>query len=156
MKRTIAVLALLTLYCLLPGCTTVDSNDVTDVQRTFDTYIRSVNAADPMLGSQVWSQSDDVTAVTPFGRFQGWNRLREDLYINFLQKSFSERHLEPSNVSIRVAGDTAWAVFDWAFTAKLTDGKPFQSKGWESHVYRRTDGRWTIVHLHYSGALPAS
>ena len=48
-------------------------------------------------------------------------------------------------------GNSAWAVFDWDFTAKLANGQPFTSKGWESHVYEKTDCGWRISHLHGSG-----
>jgi hypothetical protein len=30
-------------------------------------------------------------AITPFGRFQGWDRVREEIYIKFLQQALSER-----------------------------------------------------------------
>jgi ketosteroid isomerase-like protein len=98
----------------------------------------------------VWAHGAAVEAVTPLGRFKGWDAVRDGVYINFLQKMFSERRLTTSDVSIRVVGDAAWAVFDWSFAAKLADGQPFMSKGWESHVYQRVDGRWAIVQLHYS------
>ena len=38
-----------------------------------------------------------------------------------------------SYLAIQVADNAAWAVFDWAFTAKLANGQRFTSKGWESH-----------------------
>jgi hypothetical protein len=57
----------------------------------FETYIKSVNAADLTLASNVWRQSPDIVAVTPFGRFQGWDRVREEIYVKFLQQTFSER-----------------------------------------------------------------
>ena len=48
---------------------------------------------------------------------------------------------------ITVSGNTAWAVFDWTFAAKLVNGQPFSSKGWESHVYQKIDGRWVIINV---------
>jgi len=99
--------------------------------------------------------SPDVIAVTPLGRFQGWDGIQKDLYVNFLQKMLIERDLKPSNVHIEVNGDSAWAVFDWTFTGKLANGQPMNSKGWESHVYRKTADGWRIEHLHYSGQPPA-
>jgi ketosteroid isomerase-like protein len=125
------------------------------IQQLLDTYCQSVNAADVTLASRIWLQSPDVVVVTPLGRFQGWESVRKDLYVNFLQKAFLERKLQPSNVQIHVNGNSAWAVFDWAFTAKLANGQPFTSKGWESHVYQKTDSGWRITHLHYSGQPPA-
>jgi ketosteroid isomerase-like protein len=128
--------------------------DTKQVRQVFEKYLASVKSADLALASQVWSQTPDVIAVTPFGRFQGWDSIKTDIYINFLQKSFSERNLESSNVTIHVNKDTAWLVFDWTFTAKLAAGQPITSKGWESHVYRRTPRGWALVALHYSVPPP--
>ncbi|HLG56249.1 MAG TPA: nuclear transport factor 2 family protein [Vicinamibacterales bacterium] len=124
------------------------------VRQVFETYIKSVNAADATLASDVWQQSPDLVVVAPFGRFQGWERVRDEIYVKFLQQAFSERDLRPSNVSIHVMGDSAWLAFDWAFTGKLTNGPSITSKGWESHVYQKTDRGWRIVHLHYSVPPP--
>jgi hypothetical protein len=46
-----------------------------------------------------------------------------------------EGNAQASNVRIVVAGDAAWLVYDFIFTAKLADGKPFVA-GWESHRLR--------------------
>jgi ketosteroid isomerase-like protein len=126
-----------------------------NVRQVLDTYLQSVDKADVTLAGAVWLQRPDIVVVTPLGRSQGWENVRDKLYVDFLQKTFSERHLEPSNVVIEVAGEAAWAVFNWTFTAKLANGQPFSSKGWESHVYRKTDQGWRIAHLHYSGQPPA-
>jgi ketosteroid isomerase-like protein len=128
--------------------------DESALRQTFDSYIKSVNAADVTLASDVWLQSPDIVVITPFGRFQGWERVREEVYVKFLQGAFSERDLQPSNVSMLVRGDSAWLAFDWAFTAKLASGQPIASKGWESHVYQKTDRGWRIAHLHYSVPPP--
>jgi ketosteroid isomerase-like protein len=73
--------------------------------------------------------------------------------VNFLQKGFSERKLEGSNVAVRVSGNTAWLVYDWTFTAKSADGQVVNSKGWETQLYQRTRQGWAIVGLHYSAQL---
>ena len=121
------------------------------IQQLLDTYFQSVNAADVTLASTIWLQSPDIVVVTPLGRSEGWDSVQRDLYVNFLQKAFLERDLRPSNVRIHVNGNSAWAVFDWNFTAKLANGQAFTSKGRESHVYEKTDRGWRITHLHYSG-----
>jgi len=124
------------------------------IQQLLDTYVKSVNAADVTLASTIWLQSPDIVVVTPLGRTEGWDGVQRDLYVNFLQKAFLERDLRPSNIHIHVNGNSAWAVFDWSFTATLANGQAFSSKGRESHVYEKTDRGWRITHLHYSG-LPA-
>src|SRR3977135_687874 len=118
------------------GCGTEKQNG----QQARAKYLGSVRTADLKLASDVWLQNQDISVVTPFGRFKGWDSVRDGLYVNFLQKAFTERSLRPDNLAITVSGNAAWAVFDWTFTAKLADGQPFSSKGWESHVYQKTDG----------------
>ena len=122
--------------------------DRADVEQVFNKYLQSLDAADVALASKVWLQSPDVLVVTPLGRFKGWDGVQE-IYANTLEK-YPERNVQASNVSIVVAGDTAWLVYDFMFTAKLADGKPFIAKGWESHGYLRTANGWRIAHLHYS------
>jgi ketosteroid isomerase-like protein len=136
------------------GCrhTPDSSGDRADVERVFNKYLQSLNGADVALASEVWLQSPDVLVVTPSGRLQGWDNVRKEIYINSLQKQMREPHVQASNVSIVVAGDAAWLVYDFVFTAKWADGRPLTSKGWESHGYERTAEGWRIAHLHYSVA----
>jgi ketosteroid isomerase-like protein len=156
MKRVVLTLVLI-VSSSLAACRPPAADATQDegaVRQVFDTYIKSVNTADAALASNVWLQSPDLVVVTPFGRFQGWDQVREEVYVKFLKETFSERDLRPSNVSLHVMGDSAWLAFDWAFTAKLANGPAIASKGWESHVYRKTDQGWRIVHLHYSVPPP--
>lgn len=156
MPRWASVIVLASGAFLVPACDGFvgTSSHITAeesrVREVLDRYLRSIDAADVALAAEVWAQRPTVEAVTPIGRFKGWDSVRNGLYINFLQKLFSERRLTPTDVSVQVVGDTAWAVFDWSFVAKRADGQPFASKGWESHVYEKVDGRWVIVQLHYS------
>ena len=156
MSKWIALVAAAMLSLLLPACHRAPDveQDRRDVQQVLDQYLQSVKMADVRLASEVWLQSPDIVVVTPAGRFQGWDNVRENLYVNFLQKAFAERNLQPSHLTIQVVGNAAWVVFDWAFTARLANGQPFTSKGWESHVYQRTDRGWRIAHLHYSATPP--
>lgn len=157
-NKAILLAVSLTVLLVLPACTRTSGSaqDRENVQQVFEKYLQSVKTADLTLASDVWSQSADISVVTPLGRFQGWESVRDSLYVNFLQKAFTERNLQPDNLTIRVSGDVAWAVYDWTFTAKLANGQAFTSKGWESHVYQRINGRWVIVHLHYSSPPPRS
>ena len=149
------IAALLALVCATGFHPTPEpSRDRADIEQVFNKYLQSLNAADVALASQVWLQSPDVLVVTPVGRFKGWDGVK-DMYAG-MQKEFLERNVQASNVSIVVAGDAAWLVYDFVFTATLADGKPFTSKGWESHGYQRTANGWRIAHLHYSVPPPRS
>src|SRR5438445_9908725 len=156
--RWMGLIAVVLVLASASGCRrTPDSGrDRADVEQVFNKYLQSLNGADVALASQVWLQSPDVLVVTPSGRFQGWDSVRKDIYINLMQKQLRKPHVQASNVSIVVAGDAAWVVYDFVFTAKRADGQPFTSKGWESHGYQRTADGWRIAHLHYSVPPPRS
>jgi ketosteroid isomerase-like protein len=156
MKR-LMILIVLVLVFAFPQTAVVAQHDASqgraDIVKVFNKYLQSLDTADVALASQVWWQSPDVLVVTPSGRFTGWNGVK-DIYAN-MQKQFAERNVHASNVSIVVAGDAAWLVYDFVFTAKLANEQPFTSKGWESHGYLRTPNGWRIAHLHYSVPPPA-
>ena len=133
---------------------TTPSQDRADVERVFTKYLRSLESADVALASEVWLRTPEIRVVTPGGRFQGWDGVQEIWAI--AQRAYSERNVQATNVSILVAADAAWLVFDFVFTATLADGKPFVLKGWESHGYQRTPDGWRIAQLHYSAPLPAT
>ena len=128
--------------------------DRSDIEQVFNKYLQSLDAADVTLASRVWLQSPDVLVVTPLGRFKGWDGVQE-IYARTLEQ-YPERNVQASNVAIVVAGDAAWLVYDFVFTAKLADGKPLIAKGWESHGYLKTGDGWRIAHLHYSVPPPRS
>ena len=130
-----------------------NSQDRADLELVFSRYLRSLETADVALASQVWLQSPDVLIVTPIGRFQGWDGVKA--IWERTRKEFSARKVQTSNMSIVVAGDAAWLVFDFVFTGTRTDGTSLVLKGWESHGYQRTADGWRIAHLHYSVPLPS-
>ena len=130
------------------------SQDRADVERAFSKYLQSLEAADVALAAEVWLQSPEIVVVTPIGRFQGWDGVK-DIWAR-TQKEFRERKVRASDISIVVRGDVAWLVYDFVFSAKLADGKPLLLKGWESHGYQRTADGWRIAHLHYSFSPQAS
>jgi ketosteroid isomerase-like protein len=145
----VAILSL-TVTCASPPA----ADDRQALQQVLDKYIQSVNSADVSLASEIWSQSPDLVVVAPFGRFQGWESVRDDVYLKVLQQGFSERNLRSSNMAMEVMGDSAWVVYDWEFTGRRTNGAATTSKGWESQMLRRTERGWRIVHLHYSVPPP--
>jgi hypothetical protein len=156
MRKWILLIAVVGGSLLFTACNRADDIDQEkkNVQQVFEKYLESLKTADLTIASQVWLQSPDISAVTPLARLKGWESVRDDLYVNLLQKAFTERSVRPDNLAIRVSGNAAWAVYDWTFTTKLADGTPYSSRGWESHVYQKIDGRWVIVHLHYSAPPP--
>ena len=151
--RWIGLIAVVLAFASTTGCRRTSDQDRADIEQVFNKYLQSLNTADVALASQVWLQSPDVLVVTPSGRFKGWDSVQKDIY-GVMRKQFRDASVQASNVSIVLAGDAAWLVYDFVFAAKWADGRPFNTKGWESHGYRRTTNGWRIAHLHYS--VPAA
>jgi ketosteroid isomerase-like protein len=93
--------------------------------------VKSVNEADEAILRELWVRADDASYVNPMKRLRSWGEV-QGFWQGFLKGGFTRRELKPDNVVINVAGDVAWAVFDWEFNAIQTDGKPMQSRGWET------------------------
>jgi Xaa-Pro aminopeptidase len=129
--------------------TTTDSGAIRSL---IDKYAKSIDAADTTLAADVWLDSPDVSFIHPLGHEHGFEQIKQNVYTRLMGESFSERKLSAHDVSIHVFGDSARAEFYWDFAAKFRkDGTPLTTHGRETQLYQKIDGRWRLVHVHYSG-----
>jgi len=126
--------------------------DAAAIKALIAKYAQSIDAVDTNLAAEVWLDSPDVTFIHPLGHEHGFEEVKENVYKRLMGGTFSERKLTPRDISIHVHGDSAWAEFYWDFVAKRrTDGSPITTHGRETQVYWKVEGRWRLVHVHYSG-----
>ncbi len=97
--------------------------------------------------------ADDVTVVN--GAYAppivGWNNY---LAIYQQQRTRMQRvRMDRSNTVIKVAGNVAWACYQWDFEA-VTDGTPATAQGQTTLVMEKRNNHWTIVHNHTSMVPP--
>lgn len=117
-------------------------------------YEDSINAADTVAASKLWSKSGEVSFINPRSTEYRWSGVK-NIYKMFAD-NFTERRLHGSNVKTSVYGDFAWLTFEWVFDATLKfNSQKIQTKGRETQVWRKEEGEWHLVHVHYSG-LPTS
>jgi ketosteroid isomerase-like protein len=115
-------------------------------------YAKSIDDANTLLASEIWSDSPEVSFIHPLGHEHGLQQIKENFYKHLMGDTFSQRKLSIHDVSAHVYGETAWAEFYWDFAAKFRkDGSPITTHGRETQVYRKEQGRWRLVHVHYSG-----
>ena len=127
------------------------ASDREAIRGWIDKYLRSVEGADTTLAAEVWLDSPDVSFIHPVGHEHGFEQIKQNVYTRLMGGMFSERKLSAHDVAIHVFGDSAWAEFYWDFAAKLRkDGTPVNTHGRETQLYRRIQGRWRLVHIHYS------
>jgi len=153
-KRNIRAAALLVAVTLAAGTLGAGSSaeEEATIRGLIATYARSIDAADANLGSTIWAQTPDVSFIYPRGHEHGWESIKANVYLQLMGQTFSERKLTIKDPVVHVYGDTAWAEFYWEFVAKTRqDGSPLTTRGRETQVFRKTDGAWRIVHVHYSG-----
>src|SRR5467141_1737973 len=132
------------------------SPDIAVIRSLIEKYAKSVDAADTTLAAQVWLDSPDVSFIHPLGHERGFEQIKQHVYTRLMGETFSERKLSVHDVSIHTYGKAAWAEFYWDFAAKFRkDGSPITTHGRETQLYQREQGRWRLVHVHYSG-MPVS
>ena len=141
----------LLLAAALSCCAFAQTSDRDRIQFLIANYAQSVDNADTGLAARIWSHSTDVSFVYPLGRERGFDQIRQNVYIGAMEGLFSDRKLQIHDVSIHVAGSSAWAEFDWEFTANSKkDGSAVSTKGRETQVYQKEKTGWLLVHVHYS------
>lgn len=146
------------------GNLSTDSNQISAIinekQQVLDMvkkYTESVNKGDihPEIIDELWEHSSDVSNINIRGHQKGFEEIKESFYTP-LFKVLKERNLrmvtEEREPSVYIFDNTAIVEFYWKIDAKIKDGgKPVSISGRETHVLRKKDGKWKLVHLHYSG-----
>jgi Xaa-Pro aminopeptidase len=116
--------------------------DRSAIRDLIDKYAKSVDAADLALAAEVWLDSPE----------HGFEQIKQNVYQHLMGETFSERKLSVRDIFVDVLGDSASAEFYWDFNAKFRkDGSPITTHGRETQLYRKIQGRWRLVHVHYSG-----
>lgn len=120
-------------------------------------YTRSVSEGDihPELIENLWEHSPDVSDINIRGHQKGY----EDIKNNFYAPIFAvlkDRNLrmvtDQHQPDIYIFDNTAIVEFYWKLDAVTKkDNKAISAEGRETHVLRKKDGEWKLVHLHYSG-----
>ena len=138
------------------GQTSGAQADVEKIQRLIAEYAKAVGTADVTLVREIWLNSPNVSFIHPLGHEHGIDQVVENVFRHLMGDTFSERKLSIRDVSIHAYGDAAWAEFYWDFAATFRkDGSPLATKGRETQIYHKEQGRWRLVHVHYSG-MPAA
>ena len=141
--------SLLCLTVLAASCSR-SADDERMIREQVANYTKALDTGDLGLAARVWSGTKDVSAITPMGHSHGWEEAK-GMY-QFFADNFTDRHLQARDIIVHLMGDAAWVEYNWHFDAKMkANGMEIHSDGRESEVFRKNDGGWRIVHIHYSG-----
>jgi len=96
---------------------------------------------------EIWSHSDDVTNLGPFGsRQEGGSQVRAQFEREAGLKLGGR--VVAKDVLVRVNGDTAYTVCVEQGENVDSSGKPIQVSHRATNVFRRESGKWQLVHHH--------
>lgn len=99
--------------------------------------------------ADTWSRNDPVTLFGAAGGLRrGWDEVDETFH--WLAGRFTGKHLREYDLELVAAGACGDLAFTVGFEHKtfVVDGEPVSYTLRVTHVYRREDGVWRIVHRH--------
>jgi ketosteroid isomerase-like protein len=106
-----------------------------------------MGSGDPRPYTELWADSDDVTLFGAWGPIErGTKQLAETF--RWVGSRFSGGALVPEDTVVFASGDLAYTVgFERGEAA--VDGGPVRPMTIRvTHIYRRLDGQWRLVHRH--------
>jgi ketosteroid isomerase-like protein len=98
---------------------------------------------------ETWSQHDPVTLFgAAVALRRGWSEIDETFH--WLAGRFDGKRLEHYDLELVAAGASGDLAYTVSFEHKtfVSDGEAMSYTLRVTHVYRREDGRWRIVHRH--------
>ena len=110
--------------------------------------------AEPRL--EMWSRNDPVSLLGAIGMVEtGWDDLSETF--RWVASAFSNcTEYRFEMVAAGASGDLAYTVGYEHSTASRNGGPVTPNTLRVTHIFRREDGEWKIVHRHGDGLSPAS
>jgi ketosteroid isomerase-like protein len=116
---------------------------------------RALRNGDPEPRLRMWSSNDPVTlfgAAGAAGTGSGWERVSG--MMRWIASRFSDgRDYEFELLAAGVSGDLAYTVGFERSTMSIDGGPAGPIVIRVTHVYRREDGQWKIVHRHGDTSL---
>jgi ketosteroid isomerase-like protein len=131
---------------------------VSSLQGFLDSFIPRQEAADDALHNgdveprkQLWSREDPVTLLGAFGvAASGWDEVSKTF--DWVASQFSKcEGFRLEVIAAGVSGDLAYTVGYEHSLVSRDDGPVKSNRLRVTHVYRRENGEWKIVHRHGDG-----
>jgi ketosteroid isomerase-like protein len=101
----------------------------------------------------VWAQEPYVFRGYPIDSVVGWEALEGFYQEQFETGSWPPFTAEMSDHHIRIAGDTAWAVYHQVSKRTNEQGEEESDTSWEIRILEKKSGQWRLV-LQMTGPYP--
>ena len=127
--------------------TTTLPQDLAEMLDRVAVALGTLGRGDPAPYAALWADSPDVTL---YGAWGPMDRGHDTVTTTFrwVGGRFSGGPMVPTNDLVAVSGDLAYTVGTERGTVRVDGGEPFEMTIRVTHVLRRIDGRWWLVHRH--------
>jgi uncharacterized protein (TIGR02246 family) len=133
---------------VVAGATAEDEKAIRELNSRFETAVKARDL-DKLMSCYISDDSLVVFDAVPPRQYVGAKAVRKD-YEDFLSVFPGTIDSKISDAKITVDTNLAYSHFVDTWTATDKDGKQVQLVFRVTDVYRKTDGKWLIVHEHIS------
>jgi ketosteroid isomerase-like protein len=128
------------MHTVTPGLTETLSN--------MTAALVAIRRGDPQPYADCWSERDDVTLFGAWGPIEHGHQQVTDTFKWVASRFGPEGSCEQDLTTIHESGELAVTVGMERGTAVVDGGEPFEMTIRTTHVYRREDGEWRLLHRH--------
>jgi ketosteroid isomerase-like protein len=123
------------------------SDELSEARARVKAALAAIGSGDPQPYIDLWPERDDVTLFGAWGPIeQGHQRLFETF--RWVGSRFSKGALVPEDVVFVASGDLAYTVGFERGEVSVDDGPVRPMILRTTHIYRRFDDGWKLVHRH--------
>jgi ketosteroid isomerase-like protein len=112
------------------------------------TALEAIRQGDPEPYAAQWSNADDVTLFGAWGPIEQGHRDVTETFKWVASRFGPEGSCVQDFSTVHESGDLAVTVGMERGTAVVDGGEPFEMVIRTTHVYRREDGEWRLIHRH--------
>lgn len=121
--------------------------DLADALERIAAALAAMGAGDPAPYAALWLDSPDATLFGAWGPVERGHHAVTSTF-TWVGSRFSDGALVPANDVVHFSGDLAYTVGFERGDVRVDGGEPRPMTIRVTHVLRRVDGQWRIVHRH--------
>ena len=140
------------LVCGIAAGSSAQTNDEAAVREALNQAAISFEKNDIAMASRVWGDDESVTVFESGHANYGWKDYRDNHLVPEMTEMKNTKYAF-SDMSVHLAGNTAWATMKYTIAADVPDGsktRHIEGGGLATAILERRDGRWQIIHWHSS------
>ena len=141
----------MTFFMFAPLAFTKAMDDTEEIKSIVEQIAEGWNQANGKMFYKNYSDSPAILMVESGGANKGVKDLVEH-HVLPEKKHFQEMEVKFSDTQVHLSSNklNAWTVSRSEFKAKTKNGKVIHNKGYQTMIFKKIKGQWTIVHSHSS------